>query len=206
MEEFRIHELFACPIFIKDLNLNNFELEKYALKLKKEQTGNNRSNRGGFQSDFLPINEEKCLLSLSNSILDCLTHYKNFLGFKKNLEVSIDNMWINVNGEKDYHVSHTHPASVFSGVYYIQAPVNSGNISFEHPSLDTMQYDWLDKNKDLLNEINSENWYMTALTGRLLMFPSWLKHNVTPNLTKEYRISLSFNAHFENGKTYEKRK
>ena len=62
------------------------------------------------------------------------------------------------------------------------------------------------KNKDLLNEINSENWYMTALTGRLLMFPSWLKHNVTPNLTKEYRIALSFNAHFENGKTCEKRK
>ena len=56
------------------------------------------------------------------------------------------------------------------------------------------------KHKDLLNEVNSENWYMTALTGRLLMFPSWLKHNVTPNLTKEYRISLSFNASIKGGK------
>jgi uncharacterized protein (TIGR02466 family) len=195
MDEFKIHELFACPIFIKDLNLNNFELEKYALNLKDKQSNNQRSNRGGFQSDFLPYKEEPILLSLSNSIDDCLNHYKNFLGFKKDLEVELDNMWININDVGGYHVVHTHPNSIFSGVYYISAPVNSGNINFEHPSLDTMQYDWRDEYKDILNEVNSENWYIPALSGRLLLFPSWLKHSVSQNLVKENRISLSFNAH-----------
>ena len=194
MSEFRIHELFPCPIFIKDLNLNNFELEKYALNLKDIQSSNQKSNRGGFQSEFLPYKEEPILLSLSNNIEDCLLHYKNFIGFKKDLKINIDNMWFNINGEGGYHVTHTHPNSMFSGVYYINAPVNSGSINFENPNLDTMQYDWRDKFKDIFNEVNSENYYMTAFTGRLLIFPSWLKHSVSQNLTKENRISLSFNA------------
>ncbi len=195
MDEFRLHELFACPIFIKDLNLNNFELEKYALSLQSKQTGNNRSNRGGFQSDFLPFKEETILLSLSNDIDECLNHYKNFLGFKKNLEICLDNMWININCKGSYHKTHTHPNSMFSGVYYITAPVNSGSICFEHPAVDTMQYDWKDNYKDIMSEVNSENWYVSALTGRLLLFPSWLKHSVSQNLIEENRIALSFNAH-----------
>jgi len=194
MDDFRVHELFACPIFIKDLNLNNYELEKYALSLQSKQTSNSRSNRGGFQSDFLPFKEEPVLLSLSNNIEDCLLHYKNFLGFKKDLKIDIDNMWFNINGEGGYHVTHTHPNSMFSGVYYISAPVNSGNINFEHPALDTMQYDWRDRYKAIFNEVNSENYHMPALSGRLLLFPSWLKHSVSQNLIKENRISLSFNA------------
>jgi len=196
MNDFKIHEIFACPIFFKDLNLNNERLEKYALKLKKETKGNNKSNKGGFQSDNLPFLKEKVLQPLYNNIMECLHHYKNYLGFKQGLQNKILNMWINVNSAKDYHTSHIHPNSIFSGVYYINAPVNSGNIWFENPSLDKMQYDWLDFYKEKFNEVNSENFFMSSLTGRLLLFPSWLKHSVSANLSKSHRIALSFNTHF----------
>ena len=40
------------------------------------------------------------------------------------------NMWANINPPGGYNMPHIHPNSHFSGVYYIKAPKDSGNISF----------------------------------------------------------------------------
>ena len=197
MEQFKIQELFACPIFFKDLNLNNKVLEKYALQLKRKDKGRRKSNVGGYQTNDLPYETEEILQPLCNELLKNLEYYKEFVGFKMSLKKKLDNMWININGNKDYHTSHIHPACIFSGVYYINAPLNSGNIVFEHSAFMQMQYDWKDEYKHIYNEVNSDNFFMPAITGRLYIFPSWLRHSVSPNLTNKNRIALSFNSHFQ---------
>ena len=194
-----IDEIFPCCIFSKDLDLDNKSLEKYALFLKKEnQGGVTKSNQGGYHTFDLPFLEEEILTPLYNELIKCLDDYKNHLHFKQNLKSQIENMWIIINDENDYNLSHTHPGSVFSGVYYINAPENSGDIVFENPSASYMQYDWNDTYKENYNRLNAETFFYKAKTGKLILFPSWLSHRVTSNLSNKTRIALSFNSKFYN--------
>ena len=39
-------------------------------------------------------------------------------------------IWANINNKEDYNISHTHPYSHYSGVYYVKVPKNSGNLYF----------------------------------------------------------------------------
>jgi uncharacterized protein (TIGR02466 family) len=194
-----IDEIFPCCIFSKDLDLDNKSLEKYALFLKKEnQGGVTKSNQGGYHTFDLPFLEEEVLTPLYNELIKCLDDYKNHLHFKQNLKSQIENMWIIINDENNYNLSHTHPGSVFSGVYYINAPENSGDIVFENPSASYMQYDWNDTYKENYNRLNAETFFYKAVTGKLILFPSWLTHRVTSNLSNKKRIALSFNSKFYN--------
>ena len=199
MNQFNVDEIFPCSIFVKDLDLDNQSLEKYALKLKTEnQGGEIKSSQGGFHSFNLPFLKEETLTPLYNEVMNCLDEYKNHLQFKQNLKNKMDNMWIIINEENDYNMSHIHPGVVFSGVYYINAPENSGNLVFENPSAGYMQYDWSDEYKENFNRLNAETYIYTAITGRLLLFPSWLSHRVSTNLSNKTRIALSFNSRFDN--------
>lgn len=199
MYQNNVDEIFPCSIFYKNLDLDNKSLEKYALKLEtKKQGGLVKSNQGGFHTFDLPFLEEETLAPLHNELIKCLDYYKNYLHFKQNLKNKIENMWIIINDKKDYNASHTHPGSIFSGVYYISASENSGDIVFENPSARYMQYDWNDRHKENLNRLNAETYFYKAITGKLIIFPSWLLHRVTANLSNKKRIALSFNSTFYN--------
>ena len=82
---------------------------------------------------------------------------------------------------------------MISGVYYLKAPKNCGNLVFRHPS-PCIEYDW-SKNKLTENiEYNSGLYNFVPKEGQLLLFPSWLEHFVRPNLNKtQERISIAFN-------------
>jgi uncharacterized protein (TIGR02466 family) len=108
------------------------------------------------------------------------------------------NMWANINPRNGYNRSHTHPGSLWSGVYYVQAPLESGQIIFKDPRVQAsvLVAAFEDKSKH-----GPEQWsdvFYEAREGRLILFPSWLQHEVEPNLSPldspdSDRISISFN-------------
>ena len=104
----------------------------------------------------------------------------------------MNSFWININRFKDYNQYHTHPGSLFSGVYYIKSLSNSGNIEFKHPASKSIESYWNEKISNI-NPSNSCVWEIEPVENRLLIFPSWLEHQVLPNVTQKDRISLSFN-------------
>ena len=108
------------------------------------------------------------------------------------------NMWANINPQHGYNRSHTHPGSLWSGVYYVQTPPDCGRIIFQDPRA---QAHMLLANKNDKAEPGAEHWsevFHQAIAGRLVLFPSWLRHEVEPNLSNlgspaGDRISISFN-------------
>lgn len=98
--------------------------------------------------------------------------------------------WINVYGEGDSQEMHVHQNSVFSGIYYIQAPEGCSAVMFRAPDADTM----IDPPKTAVDEINSTDAMFPAITGQMIIFRSHLRHSVLLNKTKKPRISLSFNV------------
>jgi len=102
------------------------------------------------------------------------------------------NMWANINPPGGYNRPHIHPNSHFSGVYYIKAPKNSGNIVFNEPKPGAHMV--MPRRKP--GKPPSHLWkevHVDPLEGRIIMFPSWLWHCVEPNESNDIRISVSFN-------------
>ena len=184
-----IVDLFRVPVYDAFLELDNKKLENYCIELSKKDKGREKSNSGGWQSNDLQ--QDFRLDSLISEI-----SYHSNLFFKELglvMEVGLTNIWANINKYRDYNREHLHPSSKISGVYYIKVPEKSGNFVFLHPSCDIMGYDWN-------YEGNPGSDYITPAKklhptpGTLILFPSWLKHLVEPNMNlTERRISISFN-------------
>ena len=83
--------------------------------------------------------------------------------------------WFNINPPGSYNCFHTHggnPMPIYSGVFYISVPEDSGNIVFVDGSTE-FAYEPVD--------------------GDIIMFPPDLQHGVEPNLSDYNRMSMAFN-------------
>lgn len=119
-------------------------------------------------------------------------------GFAKDLHwelprkgLSLDALWINILGDGGAHSGHIHPGSVISGTYYIAMPPGSGDIRFEDPRLAMMM--GAPPLKDEVPDALKRFIYVTPQAGDVLMWESWLRHEVMASRTDEARISISFN-------------
>ena len=107
----------------------------------------------------------------------------------KKLEIS--SFWINIMGEHCSHSYHLHPLSAISGTFYLQTPKGSGSFKIEDPRLPAFMASPPPNPKasrDHQRFISIE-----PRAGDLVLFESWLKHEVTANRAKRDRVSVSFN-------------
>lgn len=180
-------DIFKIPLYSTHLDIENNKL-LYSIKSLKSDI-KFKSNMGGFQS-MLPLNNPE-IKKFSKIILKEVNIFSTEIGLKNINRMS--NIWINVNHFKDSNLLHSHPLCALSGVYYIKTPEDCGNIQFVNPVTDFIDIEW---NKNILkhNNYNSSQWSIKPEVGKLILFPSWLKHFVEPNLNKNNpRVSLSFN-------------
>jgi len=184
-------DLFKIPVYSIDLMLFNQKLLDYCFYLKdNDKECIKKSNIGGWQSKNL-INDNE-LKFLINEIEINSNNFSKLINLKNNLKVS--NIWININYFKDFNKLHHHSNTLLSGVYYIKTPDDCGNITFNHPSFDTIQYDWNESVIKKYDNYNSAEFNLKSIKSKMYIFPSWLNHSVQPNLNKnEERISISFN-------------
>jgi len=167
--------------------VHNIDLTDFAYQKKKKDQGRIVSNYGGWQSNDLVAGEhdqlDKLVAHLNFEVNECAKQ----VGLNP---VKLYNIWLNINPPGSYNHLHNHVGSVFSGVYYVQADENQGNIQFERS--DNAEYH--------IPAIVAKDTYYTstratykAKTGALYVFPGWLKHSVQGNRSTEDRISISFN-------------
>ena len=112
-------------------------------------------------------------------------------------EPIIGNMWANVNPPGGMNRAHMHPNSLWSGVYYIKAPKNCGDLKIDDPrAAASMCRPRMRERYNPPETAPTRLWRETHYkpkAGRLIMFPSWLVHCVDPNDSNDIRISVSFN-------------
>jgi uncharacterized protein (TIGR02466 family) len=104
----------------------------------------------------------------------------------KGRELSMTDCWVNVMPFRVVHGLHLHPLSTISGTYYVQTPGGSPGIKFEDPRLDRMMA--------APPRRGGGAWVvLPAEAGRVVLFESWLRHEVPPNPVRTERVSVSFN-------------
>ena len=105
--------------------------------------------------------------------------------------LKLDSLWVNVLKPGAGHSGHIHPHSVLSGTYYVRTPAGASALKLEDPRLSmTMaapprRPDAAPRQRPFV--------YLQPEAGTLLMWESWLRHEVPPNAAKTERISVSFN-------------
>jgi uncharacterized protein (TIGR02466 family) len=90
-----------------------------------------------------------------------------------------------------HHSGHVHPNSIISGTFYVEVPNGSGAIRFEDPRLPLMM-SAPPRQKDAPEELQSFV-SVEPRPGLLLMWESWLRHEVLAGSGRGERLSISFN-------------
>ncbi|OFZ31983.1 MAG: hypothetical protein A2622_12165 [Bdellovibrionales bacterium RIFCSPHIGHO2_01_FULL_40_29] len=99
--------------------------------------------------------------------------------------------WVNVMPSLAQHTTHIHPQSVISGTFYVAFPTGASAIKFEDPRLGFFMNSPAVKSDAKLE--NQRFVSLPAKSGDLVLFESWLRHEVPTNQSKTPRISISFN-------------
>jgi len=166
---------------------DNAALKTFAYERKRNDVGVEISNYQGWQSTSIEHNESKAIddlvLTLNKEIKECCKQ----TGLP---ELEIKNIWININPKGAYNHLHDHAGAVLTGVYYVNASEQQGNLQIERP--DTATY-FLPEFPDKHTYFTSTRATYKAHTGALYIFPAWLKHSVQGNKLDTDRISISFN-------------
>jgi len=118
------------------------------------------------------------------------------LGFDlKGKKLKCNALWINILPEGGTQASHIHPHSVISGTTYVAMPEGTSALKLEDPRLPMMMAAPLVR-KDALQELQRFV-YVKPEVGEVLLWESWLRHEVPMNMAEEERISVSFNYGWE---------
>lgn len=105
--------------------------------------------------------------------------------------LKLDSMWLNVLGAAGHHTSHIHPNAVVSGTFYVAVPKGAGALKLEDPRLAMMMA--APPRKATARRENANFIEIEPERGTLLMWESWLRHEVRPSRARRPRISISFN-------------
>jgi uncharacterized protein (TIGR02466 family) len=106
-------------------------------------------------------------------------------------KLKLDSMWINILKPGGTHTGHIHPHSVISGTYYVATPKGSSALKLEDPRLGLMMA--TPAKKPTAPRDTKPFVYLTPAQGSLILFESWLRHEVPPNRSRGDRMSISFN-------------
>jgi uncharacterized protein (TIGR02466 family) len=176
-------ELFPTKIVrIFDQNYETYkgELIEQILKIKSKNKVINVSNVGGWHSEYYTPSFNKNLFSYENKLYEMITESVYSLGFEVDFHVKC--LWFNVNQPGTYNLTHVHPQSNLSGVFYVKVPQNSGFLYFENQQ---------NRMNPLKNE--SSTCVIEPFEGEVIVFNSSVPHGVYQNTSVYDRISISFN-------------
>lgn len=191
------HTIFPTALFV--FSLKNYEgLNQQLLEtidqLRSVDPGYSASNVLGWHSrgnlfDLEAIQPFKALVDAA------IAEAANATGYG-GVRITAANCWANINPKYASNKIHDHANCLFSGVYYVKTPKDCGNIMFYDPRTARTFYKPLVSN---FTAYTAEAIAHVAEAGLLIIFPSWLKHGVEPNLSDEDRVSISFNYVFAPG-------
>ncbi|MGE0582734.1 MAG: TIGR02466 family protein [Steroidobacteraceae bacterium] len=105
--------------------------------------------------------------------------------------LAMTDCWVNIMPRGVAHSGHLHPLSLVSGTYYVRTPPGSAVLKFEDPRLERFMAA-PPRRRNARRELRP--WVaIGAQAGRVVLFESWLRHEVPANRAISERISISFN-------------
>lgn len=117
--------------------------------------------------------------------------YAKALNFDLGRKPRLDTLWVNILKPGGSHSGHIHPHAFLSGTVYVEVPDGASALKLEDPRLAMMMA--RPSVRPDAPEAEQPFVYLAPQAGTVLMWESWLRHEVPANAAKSERISVSFN-------------
>jgi uncharacterized protein (TIGR02466 family) len=186
-----VRELFPTRLYDSEID-DAALLDELAHSIRSlaedDQAGRtwSREHRYSGYTSYASLND---LPTRDPSISGLVKHLnRHATGFAKECGLSrkprLDSLWVNLLKAGGHHSGHIHPNSLISGTFYVEVPAGSGPIRFEDPRLPLMMA--AGPREDAFVTVEPK-------PGLLLLWESWLRHEVLPGSGRGERLSISFN-------------
>lgn len=201
-----IQTLFPSSIFQSKIRLKgrstarqNQEFLTEIFKIREIDDAGRRWSEKNYPSGYTSYASMNQLHRFSTTFADLQRAIdREVLQFSKSLEMDLQGgkllmttLWVNIMPPHVVHTMHIHPLSTISGTYYVQTPQNCSAIKFEDPRLGFFMASPPRKIK--AKPDNQRFVSLQPRAGQIVLFESWMRHEVPPNQAQKERISLSFN-------------
>lgn len=199
-----VHRCFATPIYVarlqaRSLGQFNRRMLKECQQLQLDDAAGQRWSAKNYPGGYTSYSSVNRMHRLSPTFAELERHLNRHVqAFARELqfdlqgrELSMTDCWVNIMPPNVVHTLHLHPLATISGTYYVQTPRGCPGLKFEDPRLDRFMA--APPRKPNASAKNRSWRVMPAEVGSVLLFESWLRHEVAPNQASGERISVSFN-------------
>lgn len=190
--------IYKSPLAAKDPKLNA-QLRAEALALREDDAaGRAWSVKNGYRgyTSYASLNDLTVRSPTFADLAAALDRHAARFVKVQNFDASpksfkLNSLWVNILEPGGVHTGHIHPLSVISGTYYVDTPKGASALKFEDPRLGLMMA--APPRKPSSPKSQQTFIYLTPSPGLVVLWESWLRHEVPPNAAKTERISISFN-------------
>jgi uncharacterized protein (TIGR02466 family) len=189
-----IQEFFPTPLWVVDIPAADamafnahlkVEIEKIIAPRPKVPSGSNWQTPQDLHTRPAFADFTKLVEKVTHSIAQHLQ--------VEQFPMMITGCWANINPPGTYHPTHNHPNNYLSGVYYVAVPETGSQLLFQDP-----RPAMIIPRTAKLGRITANAAITQTPPGRMVIFPSWLRHHVPTNEGTTERISIAFNLMFTN--------
>lgn len=199
-----LHSLFATPVYAARLPSRvaeplNRQLLREARQLREDDNAGQRWSAANYPGGYTSYGSVHRLHQVSPTLADLQAHLDRHVArFARSLawdlagrRLEMTDCWTNIMGKSAVHGLHLHPLASISGTYYVRMPKGASALKFEDPRLDKMM---AAPPRRAAARRALRPWVsFPAAAGDLLLFESWLRHEVPPHPVDAERVSVSFN-------------
>lgn len=191
--------IYLAPLKSGSLARFNQDLADESAGLREADTAGQRwsaKNYPGGYTSYGSHDKLHCISSsfaaLEKSLDRHVKQYAKDLGYDlRGRKLGMTDCWVNMMAGAVTHGLHLHPLSFISGTYYVQVPKGAAAIKFEDPRLDRLMA--APPKRPDLPPRERLHYSVKPKAGEVVLFESWLRHEVPPSFTVQERISVSFN-------------
>ena len=192
---FEVFNFFPTPLFYNNIDID-VDTKEFLLNSSFKRTGGGTSN--WTKSNYI-LDDEVCKGFVDKLFFQLKLFVNNYLHTDdRHFEWYITNSWVLKHEPNDYNPAHSHANSLITGVYYLEVPEHSGDITFHKPDgLTNIFHVSTNIPYKEYTPTNCGRWTFTPREGDILLFPSHLYHSVGVNETNKQRYSLTINFHIK---------
>lgn len=199
-----VHALFPTQVYVARLQgagwqVLNRRLLQESLQLREDDAGGRSWSKTHYPGGYTSYGSlcrmhtlSPTFETLGRKLQRHVLKYAAALDFDLDgRELSMTDCWVNIMPRGVTHSLHLHPVSTISGTYYVRTPQGAPGLKFEDPRLDRFM---AAPPRKAQHRAENRPWVtIPASAGNVVLFESWLRHEVPPNPVAAERISISFN-------------
>lgn len=191
--------IYRAPLQRRGNQRFNSELLKECYQIRDADRAGQRWSAKNYPGGFTSYASLCRLHRMSSTFMELerlirrhVLRYAKALDFNlEGRELAMTDCWVNIMPHLAAHSMHIHPLSTISGTYYVKTPRGCSGLKFEDPRLSKFM-----AAPPRVDEPRRENrTFVTypAEVGNVVLFESWIRHEVPANRLADERVSISFN-------------